>query len=137
LKSRFLSVRSAVVAALFISTVTTATWAFPLLGGPPIYLIDGYLDSAPAAATVIDRIQIAADGKPARWLLVTRYRSPADMLLDKYLSRNLISPYWVRRKSGDVDRLIGAPAGAEIRGEFIAYTSGYPWLFIAELDQPA
>ena len=100
-------------------------------------MIQGYLDRAPEGTTVIDRVQIAATGRPTRWLLVTVYRSPGDLLLGRYLSRELMSPYLVRGKSEDVARLIGAPAGTEIKGTFIVYTAGPPWLFIAQLDLPS
>jgi hypothetical protein len=99
-------------------------------------MIQGYLDHAPTGTKVIDRIQITATAKPTRWLLVTIYRNPGDVSLDRYLSRELMSPYWVRGKSEDVARLLGAAEGAEIKGTFVVYTGGSPWLLIAQLDLP-
>jgi hypothetical protein len=100
-------------------------------------MIQGYLDRAPQGTTVIDRIQIAASDEPTRWLLVTAYRNPGDVLLDHYLSRELISRYMVMGKSEEVVRLLGAPEGTAIEGTFIVYTDGLPSLFIAQLDLPS
>src|SRR6266853_688179 len=138
MKSRFPRPCSAIAAVLVLLTVATTASAF--LSGrtePPIYMIQGYLDRAPEGTTVIDRFQIAATGKPARWLLVTVYRSPCDVLLDRYLSREMMSPYLVMGKSDQVARLTGAPTGTEIKGTFVIYTSGPPSLFIAQLDLPS
>src|SRR4029077_11411904 len=80
MKSRFLHTRSAGAAILVLLTAATAASAFiSPLRQPPIYTIQGYLDRAPAGTTVIDRIQVAATGRPPRWLLVTVYRSPGDL----------------------------------------------------------
>ena len=138
MKSRFPRPCSAIAAVLVLLTVATTASAF--LSGrtePPIYMIQGYLDRAPEGTTVVDRFQIATTGKPARWLLVTVYRSPGDVLLDRYLSREMMSPYLVMGKSDQVARLIGAPTGTEIKGTFVIYTSGPPSLFIAQLDLPS
>ena len=108
-------------------------WVFLL--SPRLY--DSGLSRPRADGTkVIDRIQITATAKPTRWLLVTIYRNPGDVSLDRYLSRELMSPYWVRGKSEDVARLLGAAEGAEIKGTFVVYTGGSPWLLIAQLDLP-
>ena len=137
MSNRFLRARSAVAAILVLLTTATAASAFvSAFRQPPIYMIQGYLDRAPAGTTVIDRIQIAATDGPKRWLLVTVYRSPGDVLLDRYLSQELISPYLVRGKSEDVARLIGAPEGTEIKGTFVVYRAGPPSLFISQLDLP-
>jgi hypothetical protein len=138
MKNRFPRPRNAIAAVLVLLTVATTASAFSSgLPEPPIYRIQGYLDRAPEGTTVIDRVQIAATDKPARWLLVTVYRSPGDVLLDRYLSREMISPYVVRGKGEDVARLIGAPAGTQIEGTFLVYTNGPPSLFIAQLDLPS
>jgi hypothetical protein len=68
---------------------------------------------------------------------VTIYRDPGDVFLNRYLSRELMSPYWVRGTSEDVARLLGAPEGTEIKGTFVVYTGGPPWLLIAQLDLPS
>jgi hypothetical protein len=68
--------------------------------------------------------------------LVTVYRSPGDLPPSRYLSRELMSPYLVSGKNEDVARLIGAPEGTEIMGTFVVYTTGPPWLLIAQLDLP-
>src|SRR5207247_10928100 len=83
---------------------------------PPIYTIQGYLDRAPAGTTVIDRIQVAATGRPPRWLSVTVYRSPGDLPPSRYLSRELMSPYLANRKNEAVARLLGAPEGRQSKG---------------------
>jgi len=136
--NRFPRMRSLVVAVLVILAGVTSASAFSLSSDSPrIYLIQGYLDRAPDGATVIDRVEIAASGEPSRQLLVTRYRSPGDVLLGGYLSRELISPYRVFGKGGNVSRLLGAPEGAEIEGTFVVYTQAVPSLLIADLDLPA
>ena len=138
MKNRFPRTRNAIAAVLLLLTTATAASALPSpLNQPPVYLIQGYLDRAPEGATVIDRVEIAATGGPTRLLLVTVYRSAGDLLLDRYLSRELMSPYLVRGKREEVARLLGAPEGAEIKGTFVVYTDGAPWLFIAQLDLPS
>jgi hypothetical protein len=134
--SRFLGPRRAVSAAALVM-LTAATAAAGFFSFPPVYMIQGYLDHAPTGTKVIDRIQITATAKQTRWLLVTVYRDPGDVFLNRYLSRELMSPYWVRGKSEDVARLLGAPEGTEIKGTFVVYTGGPPWLLIAQLDQPS
>jgi hypothetical protein len=47
-----------------------------------------------------------------------------------------MSPYLVSGKNEDVARLIGAPEGTGIKGTFVVYTTGPPWLLIAQLDLP-
>jgi len=138
MKNRFPGPRNAIAAVLVLLTVaTTASAFFSGLPEPPVYMIQGYLDRAPEGTAVIDRVEIAATDKPARSLLVTVYRSPGDVLLDRYLSREMMSPYLVRGKGEDVARLIGAPAGTEIKGTFVVYTDGPPSLFIAQLELPS
>ena len=60
-----------------------------------------------------------------------------DVLLDGYLSRELMSPYRVFGKAGNVSRLLGAAEGTEIKGTFVVYTQAVPSLLIADLDLPA
>ena len=121
MNSRFLGPRRTVLAAALV-TLTMATTASAFLSFPPVYMIQGYLDYAPTGTKVIDRIQITATAKPTRWLLVTSYRNPGDVFLNRYLSRELMSPYWVRGKSEDVARLLGTAEGTEIKGTFVVYT---------------
>jgi len=135
---RFPRMRSLLVPVLAILAGVTSASAFSLRSDSPrLYLIQGYLDRAPDGANVIDRVEIAATGKPTRHLLVTSYRSSGGTLLASYLSRQLISPYRVFGNSGNVSRLLGAPEGSEIKGTFAFYTEAVPSLLIAELDLPA
>jgi hypothetical protein len=139
LNSRFLGPLRAVSAAALVTltaaTAASAFFSFPPV--PPVYMIQGYLDHAPRGTKVIDRIQITATAKQTRWLLVTVYWDSGDVFLNRYLSRELMSPYWVRGTSEDVARLLGAPEGTEIKGTFVVYTGGAPWLLIAQLDLPS
>lgn len=140
MKSRFVPIVS-IVTALVIVTATTASLArrLPPLPPPqpPVYLIHGYIDRAPEKAKVIDRVDITARGKPTRWLLVTSYRAPGDVLLSRYLSSELKHPWVVGGKKEDVARMLDAPPGTEIDGKFVIYRTGYPWIMIAELNRPA
>src|SRR5207244_10874122 len=70
-------------------------------------------------------------------LLVTRYGTPGETGLDRYLSRVMAQPFAIQGTSEDVDRLVNAPAGTKIAGTFAAYTSGSPSLLIADLTAPA
>src|SRR5205085_120245 len=124
-------------AAVGISATASAALALRIpLAPPPIYIIDGYLDRAPKDATVIDRIEISADHGPKRSLLVTSYRAPGEIGLDRYLSRVLVRPFIITGKSEDVSRIANAPAGSEIKGTFVVYTRSYPSLHIAQLESP-
>jgi len=127
---------------LLVATVLLLTATASLAGlraplQPPVYLIRGYLDRAPAKTRVIDRVDITAPGKPTRWLLVTFYQASGGVLLDRYLSQQLKHPWVVGGKRRDVARLFAAPSGTTIEGKFIVYTRGYPWIMIAELDRPS
>jgi hypothetical protein len=122
---------------LLAIAVASVALARPLLRQPPIYLIEGYLDRAPEKTKVIDRVDITAPGKKTRWLLVTSYRAPSDILLSRYLSQELKHPWVVGGKEEYVARLLDAAEGAQVAGKFVIYRTGSPWLMIAELDQPA
>ena len=132
MRSRILLVATAL---LLTATASFAHLRAPLQ--PPVYLIRGYLDRAPAKTKVIDRVDITAPGKPTRWLLVTFYQAPGGVLLDRYLSQQLKHPWVVRGKRQEVARLLESPAGTKIEGKFVVYTRGYPAIMIAELDRPS
>jgi hypothetical protein len=126
------------VAAIGILVTASAAFAFRIpLSPPPPYIIDGYLERAPKDATVIDRIEISAYHQPKRWLLVTSYRAPGEIGLDRYLSRVLVRPFMITGNPQDVSRILNAPAGTEIKGTFVVYTRSYPSLHIAQLESPA
>ena len=125
-----------VAAAIVISATASAALAVRIPLAPPIYIIDGYLDRAPKDAKVIDQIEISAYHQPKRTLLVTSYRAPGDVMLDRYLSRVLVRPFVITGDPKDVSRILEAPAGTEIKGTFVVYTRSYPSLHIAELESP-
>ncbi|MGH7858818.1 MAG: hypothetical protein ACREQY_15940 [Candidatus Binatia bacterium] len=131
----FRSARSAILTALV--ALTLASSAFGFSDSYRLYTIEGYLDRAPSGATIIDRVEIAATGEPPRELLVTVYQSPGEMLLDRYLSRQVESRYPVRGKPDYVSRLLDSPEGTEIKGTFVLYPHAIPSLLIAQLDRPA
>jgi hypothetical protein len=108
----------------------------PRIAPPAMYIIEGYLDRAPAKATVVDRVQIFTPGRQKRWLLVTSYRAPGEVMLGDYLSWPLENAYAVSGTREEVDRLFDCAAGAEVKGTFVVYAPAYPVLVIAELDQP-
>ena len=120
--------------AILLASVALAR---TLLRLPQVYLIEGYLDRAPEKTKVIDRVDITAPDKKTRWLLVTAYRAPAEILLSRYLSLELKHPWVVGGKREYVARLLDAPEGAQVVATFIVYRTGSPWLMIAQLDQPA
>lgn len=126
---------SIAMAALLVMTVTSAVAR--RTRRPATYLIHAYLDSAPENAKTIDRFDITASGKSTRWLLVVSYRAPGPVSPSGYLSRSLKHPWAINGKREDVARLFGAPAGTEIKGTFLVYTSGAPVLMIADLRRSA
>lgn len=132
--------RRRTLALLFFSlpgaVTTAAAHGLFRLTPPPVYRIEGYLDRAPQAAEVVDRVEIFGDGKRKRWLLVTTYRAPGAISLDRYLSWPLAHTYVVNGKRADVDRLFGAASGAPIKGTFVVYAHAYPLLVISELESP-
>jgi hypothetical protein len=103
---------------------------------PALYVIEGYLDRAPEQAEIRDRIEIVVQGR-RRSLLVTRYGTPGEIGLDRYLSRVMTQPFAIEGTSEEVDRFGAAPSGARIAGTFAAYTQGAPRLRIADLTEPA
>ncbi len=110
-------------------------WPYDLPKQPQPYVLEGYLDKAPAGTKILDDIQITVN-KKERKLLITSY-GYGEITLDLHLSRNLSSTYSIRGSKEDLEQLAGAPAGARIEGTFAAYTDGPPWLLIAELNFPA
>jgi hypothetical protein len=133
MRTGFHAIRNALLPALVALSLATSAYAFP--DSYRLYSIEGYLDRAPDDATVIDQVEIGATGEPRRQLFVTAYRSPGDVLLDRYLSHEL-SPYRVWGPRREVARLLRASNGTAIKGTFVVYTHASPSLLITQLDQP-
>ncbi len=108
-----------------------------LLELPPVYRIEGFIDRALEKTEIIDEVNITAPGKSTRQLLVTDYRAIGGVLLDRYLSRDLMGQWLIGGDREMVDRLLSAPAGAAVEGTFVVYTRGYPQLVIGQLDKPS
>jgi hypothetical protein len=128
------------LAACLLIAAQTTSFAFsaslPNFRPPPLYLIEGYLDRAPKEADVLDRIGITAQGR-RHTLLITRYATPGETGLDRYLSRVVMAhSFAIQGAPEDVDRLAGAPSGTKIAGTFAAYTGSSPWLLIVDLTAP-
>jgi hypothetical protein len=127
-------------AACLLLAVPAAAFALspspPFLEQPSLYVIEGYLDRAPQDAEIRDSIEVRVNGR-RRTLLVTRYGTPGQTGLDRYLSRVMARPFTIRGTSENVERLVGAPPGTKIAGTFAAYTQGSPWLLIQDLTEPA
>jgi hypothetical protein len=127
-------------AACLLVAARTASFALSPWSGdlhqPSLYVIEGYLDRAPDDVEIQDQIDITAYGR-RHTLLVTRYGTPGETGLDRYLSRVMAQPFAIRGTSEDVNRLMTAPAGTKIAGTFAAYTGGSPSLLIADLTAPA
>jgi hypothetical protein len=129
--------RTLILTVFVVLSGATAARAWFFLPSPPRpYIIEGYLDSAPKGATIVDRVEIFASDRPKHWLLVTSYRAPGEIPLDRYLSWPLLHTYALSGKREEVSRLLDAPAGTDIRGTFLVYTQSYPLLVISELDRP-
>jgi hypothetical protein len=138
MKLRSSHTRTLILALFVVLSGATAARSWFFLPSPPRpYIIEGYLDSAPKGATIVDRVEIFTSDRPRRRLLVTSYRAPGEIPLDRYLSWPLLHTYALSGKREDVSRLLDAPAGTEIRGTFLVYTQSYPLLVISELDRPA
>jgi hypothetical protein len=106
------------------------------LDRPSLVVIEGYLDRVAPDAKILDRVDIVADGR-SHTLLVTRYGTPGETGLDRYLSRVMAQPFTIEGKSEDVARLANAPPGTKIAGTFAVYTQGPPSLLITDLVEPA
>jgi hypothetical protein len=126
-----------VIAVLAAASTARAfsLWPESLPKQPSLYVIHGYLDRAPDGEKILDRIDITADHH-RRTLLVIWYGTPGETTLDLQLSRSMAQPFEIRGPSDLVTRIGNAPAGTRIEGKFAAYTSGPPWLLIAEIDFP-
>jgi len=126
-------------AACLLVVVRTVSFALSPWSGdlhqPSLYIIEGYLDRAPHDVKIQDQMGITAHGR-RHTLLVTRYGTPGETGLDRYLSRVMAQPFAIQGTSEDVDRLVNAPAGTKIAGTFAAYTGGSPWLLIVDLTAP-
>ena len=131
----------AVTAIVVVSAASLASasylWPDSMPTRPTIYLIKGYLDHAPAEARVTDEIEIFAPGSEPRTFFITEYRTPGETPLDRYLSRVLGRRFALMGQKEFVALVSQAPPGAEIQGKFLAYTTGYPTLVVAELEKPA
>ena len=127
-------------AACLLVAARTASFALSPRSGdlhqPSLYIIEGYLDRAPHDVEIQDKIDITAHGR-RHTLLVTRYGTPGETGLDRYLSRVMAQPFAIQGTSEDVERLANAPAGTKIAGTFAAYTCGSPSLLITDLTAPA
>ena len=132
---------AAIVAFVVLSAASLASatylWPDSMPTRPTIYLIKGYLDRAPAEARVTDEIEIFAPGGETRQFFITEYRTPGETPLDRYLSRVLGRRFALMGQKEFVKLVSQAPPGAEIQGKFLAYTTGYPTLVVAELEKPA
>ena len=128
------------LAACLLGAHRTTSFAFsaslPNFRPPPLYLIEGYLDRAPEEAEIIDRIEITTQGR-RHTLLITRYGTPSETGLDRYLSRVTPQSFAIRGASEDVERIANASSGTKIAGTFAAYTGSSPWLLIVDLTAPA
>lgn len=133
----------ALAASVVVLAFAATAWSFPgwpsdLPDKPKMYLIDGYLDHTPEGVPALDEIAVAArGGKADRKLFVTEYGTPGETMLDMHLSRNMARTYSLTGSVEEVARMIDAPEGAQVRGLFIAYTSGAPVLLIGQLELPA
>jgi hypothetical protein len=103
---------------------------------PSLVVIEGYLDRVASEDKVLDRIDIIGDGR-RHTLLVTRYGTPGETGLDRYLSRVMAQPFRIEGRSEDVARLVNAAPGTKIAGTFAVYTQGPPSLLITDLLEPA
>ena len=117
------------------SAAAFTLWPFDLPRRPVLYNIEGTLDRAPEGGRVLDRIDITTDGQK-RELLVSRYGTPGETMLDEHLSRNMLRRYVIRGRKEDVARIFALPPGGEIAGKFLVYTDGVPWMMISELERP-
>jgi hypothetical protein len=126
-------------ACLFVARPGVSTAISPGvtdLDRPSLVIIEGYLDRVGTEAKVLDRVDIVADGR-SHTLLVTRYGTPGETGLDRYLSRVMAQPFTIEGRSEDVARLANAPPGTKIAGTFAVYTKGPPSLLITDLVEPA
>ena len=132
---------SAALALVVLSAASLASasylWPEGMPTRPTLYLIKGYLDRAPAEARVTDEIEIVAPGGEPRQFFITEYRTPGETPLDRYLSRVLGRRFALTGQKEFVQLVSQAPPGAEVAGKFLAYTTGYPTLVVAELEKPA
>lgn len=117
-------------------SVAASSWPSNLPEQPSMVRIDGYLDRVPEKVPVLDSIEITGKGEPRRQFLVTEYGMPGEMALDRHLSRSMSNVYGLMGKPELVARVLEAPAGARVRGMFVAYTYGSPALLIGELEIP-
>ncbi len=104
-------------------------------GAPPVlFIIDGYLDQAPADVKVLETAQIGA-GRRRRTLLITAYWRVGDgsrAELVRELGR--FNPdFLLQGPSADIAGIAGAPPGTHIHGTFKFSHGGLPKLLITDL----
>jgi hypothetical protein len=99
-----------------------------------LYTIEGYMDRAPSQAKVVGRVELSESITRTRNLLVTACRSSRAT----YDDLELAHAARLHGKSGEVSRLLAAPAGAAVKVTFAVYTQPVTSLLIAQIvDQAA
>jgi hypothetical protein len=126
------SVRSMLAALILVAAFATTAFDY-VVDSFKLYTIEGYLDRAPAGATIVARLDIGNGATAHRQLLVTSYRTDADVVSQQDLSAH----YLLRGTSEDVTRLLAAPEGSAVNGTFAVYPHAIASLLIASLDRPA
>ena len=100
---------------------------------PTIYRVEGYLDRAPAGATIVARVGIGKVGMRKRELLVTAYRAETGGAGE----RTPPLRYYLQGLARDLARLRDAPVGSRVKGRFAVYSRKAPSAVIASLEEPA
>ena len=127
--SRF---RRTALVALSIVTVFVAG-ASASIDLPTIYRVEGYLDRAPAGATIEARVGIDKVGMRKRELLVTSYRAESGGAGERTPPRR----YYLQGPARDLARLRDAPVGSRVKGRFAVYWRTAPSVVIASLEEPS
>lgn len=125
---------TAILLAAAAGASAFSLWPHSLPKQPQLYIVEGYLDQAPAGTKILDDIRISVNQRE-RTLLITSY-GYGEVFYDLHLSRNLSSTYFIRGPQEELQQLTVAPAGTRIAGTFAAYTDGPPWLLFSELNFP-
>ena len=99
-----------------------------------LYTIEGYMDRAPSQAKIVGRVELSESITRTRNLLVTACRSSRAT----YDDLELAHAARLHGKSGEVSRLLAAPAGAAVKVTFAVYAQPVTSLLIAQIvDQAA
>jgi hypothetical protein len=99
-----------------------------------LYTIEGYMDRAPSQAKIVGRVELSESVTRMRYLLVTACRSSRAT----YGDLELAHATRLHGKSGEVSRLLAAPAGAAVKVTFAVYAQPVTSLLIAQIvDQAA